>query len=555
MREDAILWEVEPEGAGLFRGGSLTVSQFQIGIVMQDGEVVDIFSARKRNLPRKGEVRTYVASTAPFTLTFWLMDPMDPEGPGDSVVLGPPVLTSDDEVVTAQLNLTMRVVRENVEYLLQLLKPGVGVVTRRDISDTIEGELLAKVLALDIHQHTAAELRGNRELLRGIYESVNIELASTIRFYGLRLDNFYPNWGLTSEERERIRQLRHEEELEEIRRRQEIKQLRHEEELREIRRRQEIEHAREWEQRHPGTPRVPEPTVVPNDPPTPLTVQPPTRTPDEPTVQAEEDGTVEESSDGIDGVWEEIGYSFKNGRESMDNVPNWVRKQIPRYCRMFHTTDRDLSRKSHLLHGKTSFTYRISFARVDRGADVRIYRTSKEKSMGNSLLTGNEPPMTKPAKYHAFFQSLVDTLRKEYPWFTDATEGGSNNSKNFSAPGLSEDLSYRVVFDDSRQVMVNLYIQRKDREWSENKEWNEQLFDNLRERKGDIESKLGSLSWDRMPRHMACRVAVYRPGTIDEDEETLAEIHEWVIKWLLAFRRVFGPILNELVKRGRRKQW
>ena len=224
MREDAILWEVEPD-RGLFGGrGSLMVSQYQVGIVMQDGEVVDVFSGGRRDLP-KGEVRTYVASTAPFTLTFWLMDPMDREEPDDGVVLGQPVLTSDDEAVTGRLALTMRVVWKNVEYLLQLLRPGSGGVTRRDVSDAIEGELLAKVLDLDIHQHTAEELRGNRDLFRGIYESVNIELASTIRFYGLQLDNFTVSWGLTSEERERIRERRHEEQLREIRRRQEIEDL------------------------------------------------------------------------------------------------------------------------------------------------------------------------------------------------------------------------------------------------------------------------------------------------------------------------------------------
>ena len=252
VREDTILWEGKPE-AGFFGGrGALTVSQYQVGIVMQDGEVVDVFSGGKRDIP-KGEVRTYVASTAPFTLTFWLMDPMDREEPDDGVVLGQPVLTSDDEAVTGRLALTMRVVWKNVEYLLQLLRPGSGGVTRRDVSDAIEGELLAKVLALDIHQHTAEELRGNRELFRGIYESVNIELASTIRFYGLRLDNFTVTWGLTSEERERIRERRHEEELREMERLQEIEDLairwmdrerRHEEEL------AEIERARERERRH-----------------------------------------------------------------------------------------------------------------------------------------------------------------------------------------------------------------------------------------------------------------------------------------------------------------
>ena len=345
MRENAILWEVEPD-RGLFGGrGSLTVPQYQVGIVMQDGKVVDIFSERKKKLPRKGEVRTYVASTAPFTLTFWLMDPMDREEPDDGVVLGQPVLTSDDEAVTGRLALTMRVVRKNVEYLLQLLRPGSGVVRQWDISRAIEGELLAKVLALDIHKYTSEELRGNRELFRGIYDSVNIELASTIRFYGLQLDNFTVNWGLTSEERERIRERRHEEELREIRRQQEIEDLanrerererRHEEELREIKRQRDL-----------------------------LGKQ--------------------------DGGWIEIGYSFKNGRKSMEDVPDWVNEQIPKYNRMFHTTDRDSGSMSYHFDGG-AFTYRISFARVYGGADLRVSRMLMEESSGGNFSSaGNYP--------------------------------------------------------------------------------------------------------------------------------------------------------------------
>ena len=315
MREDAILWEGKPV-AGFFGGrGSLMVSQYQVGIVMQDGEVVDVFSGGRRDLP-KGEVRTYVASTAPFTLTFWLMDPMDREEPDDGVVLGQPVLTSDDEAVTGRLALTMRVVWKNVEYLLQLLRPGSGGVTRRDVSDAIEGELLAKVLDLDIHQHTAEELRGNRELFRGIYESVNIELASTIRFYGLRLDNFYPNWGVTHEDLKKIMQQA--QELDEI-----------------------------------------AAATVPH------------------TIE-EGGGTVEKPSDGIGGGWEEIGHSFKNGRKSMENVPDWVKERIPKYRRMFHTTDSHFKRKPYYLDGKT-FTYRISFSRVHGGTDLRVCKTLREE--------------------------------------------------------------------------------------------------------------------------------------------------------------------------------
>ena len=105
--------------------------------------------------------------------------------------------------------------------------------------------------------------------------------------------------------------------------------------------------------------------------------------------------------------------------------------------------------------------------------------------------------------------------------------------------------------------MVNIYIERKDKDrssWNENKEWNERLFDKLEERKETIESKLGeSLFWDRMngsdggePR-MACRIALYRDGTID-DEDMLDEIREWVIDRLLAFKQVFEPELESLLK-------
>ena len=204
MRESAILWEVKPKGAGPFSGGSLTVQPFQIGIVIRDGEVVDVFESGKRNLPRKGDVRAYVVSTAPFNLTFDLKDPFGASAQGRGAVLDQLVLTEDREVVTGSIDLTLRVVRENVEHLLKLLAPGSGIVTQQHVSDRIKTELQAKVLALDISKFTAKQLLGSEELFRNMYESVKVEMNSSIRFYGLRLDNFYPNWGVTHEDRKKI---------------------------------------------------------------------------------------------------------------------------------------------------------------------------------------------------------------------------------------------------------------------------------------------------------------------------------------------------------------
>ena len=321
-----ILWEVEPEGAGPFNGGSLTVWPHQIGVVMRDGKVVDIFSEGKKKLPWRGEVRAYVASTAPFDLKFNLKDPFGASHRGEGAALDQFVLTKDREVVTGSVDLRLRVVPENVEHLFKLRGSGRSGVTQRDVSDRIKTELQAKVLALDISKFTAKQLLGSEELFRNMYESVEVEMNSSIRFYGLRLDNFYPHWGVTHEDLKKIKQQA--------------------QELGEI------------------------------------------AAPDVPHTIEEGGGTVEKPSDGIGGGWEEIGYSIKNGKKSMQNVPDWVRKQIPEYTRRFNTNDRLSHRMSYYLDGK--ITYRISFLRVHRGADVRIYRNLREKSSGNFSPAENE---------------------------------------------------------------------------------------------------------------------------------------------------------------------
>ena len=216
-RDDLILKPGEP------RRGSLTVYPYHVGIVICNGRVEGVFPEGATRLP-KGDVRTYVASTAPFNLVFWLQDPGDPSEPGEGIALDQPVLTADGQLVTGRIDLTLSVVPDSAEHLLQLLGPQ-GLITRRHIADAIKGELLAKVLALDLHRHTASDLRGNRELFQGIYASLETELASTISRYGLKLDNFYVNWGLIPEERERIKEERHRSVIRDIERETELEQL------------------------------------------------------------------------------------------------------------------------------------------------------------------------------------------------------------------------------------------------------------------------------------------------------------------------------------------
>jgi hypothetical protein len=60
--------------------------------------------------------------------------------------------------------------------------------------------------------------------------------------------------------------------------------------------------------------------------------------------------------------------------------------------------------------------------------------------------------------------------------------------------------------------------------------------------KEQIERAFGEpLEWERLDDKRACRIAIYRLGSIQDDRDTLAEIHEWFIAKLLKFKSVFSP--------------
>ena len=143
-------------------------------------------------------------------------------------------------------------------------------------------------------------------------------------------------------------------------------------------------------------------------------------------------------------------------------------------------------------------------------------------------------------KYREFFQGLIDTLRDEHR-FTNAKRGQPQNWYSFSA-GHAQRVRYGANFSGGSRARVEVYIDNGE------KDWNEELFDRLAASKDDIESKVEEeLDWERLNNRRACRISAVRPGSIDADEKTLAEIRDWMVDKLLDFKRVFGPKLAELV--------
>ncbi|WP_420891197.1 DUF4268 domain-containing protein [Neomoorella thermoacetica] len=55
-----------------------------------------------------------------------------------------------------------------------------------------------------------------------------------------------------------------------------------------------------------------------------------------------------------------------------------------------------------------------------------------------------------------------------------------------------------------------------------------------------------ALSWEQLDNARACRIAVYREGSIDASEEELNELQDWAIETLIKFRNVFSKRIKTL---------
>ena len=145
---------------------------------------------------------------------------------------------------------------------------------------------------------------------------------------------------------------------------------------------------------------------------------------------------------------------------------------------------------------------------------------------------------TRAEAYRDYFQLLIDELREKHR-FTGAKKGQPQNWYSF-ASGFSG-ITYGASFAMGNRVRVELYIDSTDTEK------NKDLFDELAKEKEKIEGKFGEpFEWERLDEKRASRIAVYRSGSIGDDEEILKEIRDWTIEHLLKLKKVFPTHLKKL---------
>ena len=143
-------------------------------------------------------------------------------------------------------------------------------------------------------------------------------------------------------------------------------------------------------------------------------------------------------------------------------------------------------------------------------------------------------------RYREFFQPLIDTLRETHK-FTNVRKAQPQNWYSFSA-GYGQRITYGANFTGQKQARVEVYIDDGDGDR------NIRLLENLELNREEIESALGeTLDWQRLENRRACRIALARAGSIDDDADILADIQNWMVRNLLKVKQVFDPKLAELV--------
>lgn len=148
-------------------------------------------------------------------------------------------------------------------------------------------------------------------------------------------------------------------------------------------------------------------------------------------------------------------------------------------------------------------------------------------------ISTSSAPSEKTEKYRSYFQRLLDELREEHR-FTGARKGQPQNWYSFSSG--NRNFSYVHNFATGNRVRTEIYIDSGDGDE------NDRVFRLLRNEKEKIESEIGAaLEWEELVDKRACRIALYRDGSIEDSSEELQEVHDWAVRSLLKLKQVFGP--------------
>jgi len=184
------------------------------------------------------------------------------------------------------------------------------------------------------------------------------------------------------------------------------------------------------------------------------------------------------------------------------------------------------------------------------GVELEVFR------IDNSLPAPNFRIVAGPPKRKIIVSEISPRNKKYLDFFDRLRSKILNTQANFTrakAPAQSwwglgigrSGFSAVSCFTIDNKFSVGIYIDMGK------KESNEKAFAELKENRRVIEPNLGEeLVWDPLPDRRACRIYLAIDGTIDDDEQKLAEIIEWATPLVIKFREVFSPLVRNIQIEG-----
>ena len=191
--------------------------------------------------------------------------------------------------------------------------------------------------------------------------------------------------------------------------------------------------------------------------------------------------------------------------------------------------------------------------------------------------------MSSPAeKYTDYFQTLIDELREEHG-FTKARLPGKGKPYYAFASGMTyfkyiagfivdpvitytfaslcELVNLRLMEAQANSLcykckhIFGFYYNRDGEAFTAlgiyftDREKNKSVFDALKERKSEINTKFDTLIWRRADDISRCAIGLWREGNIESDAWALEALKSWHIQNLLKLKEVFTPEIQRVLDR------
>lgn len=195
----------------------------------------------------------------------------------------------------------------------------------------------------------------------------------------------------------------------------------------------------------------------------------------------------------------------------------------------------EVSGKDHLFFGVKAEVLRIGDSLPAPNFDLIV----QPNEWANEVTSPTPSPKLKA--YEGFFTGLLAKVKQRLPGFTSASKGLPQSW--FSFPAGRTGFVYSVAFRRQSKMSVDLYIDVGDADK------NKAVFDRFFSEKDAIEAEFGqALSWERLDNFRASRIAVYEPGSIDDDPQTLDNLGDEAVQLLDKFTRAFRQRIISLPK-------